>query len=638
MSATTPTGCPGVSNTTTPSSAASAAAVEPTTATASHSPMQAACAALKRYDYANDIVRGEDIAAGATGVVCKAILCGTQPVAIKLLKCVPGEELPNDFWIEAEALSKLRSPDIVKIFGYCITPPCLIIELMDCSLWDIIHVKKQLIPDDKQFKVAYSIALALGAMHKASITHRDLKSKNVLVSVDFSIVKLCDLGLSRVMSEQSIAATLCGTWQWMAPELRSATAAKTSYNNKVDIFSYGVVVYEVIEGKLPSAETLLFHRARGFWRDLISQCTQKNPSDRPSINQIIDELFVEHASKPTFMAELAARDTPAIRSILRAIPKYTKHPDVITNACSALTKICSESDDKRIQARKQGAIPIVISLLTSHSTSPSVCGAACALLQQLSKNSENEVLIVQQGGVPPIVSVLRTHAACAIVCEAACAAIRNLTYNNPENKSIVVGAGVVPLIVAALIAHTNSPSLCEAACRALCHLTSNSSENRVIVSKAGAIPAVTFVLKTHLKQPTVCSAALWALCNLTFNNSVNVALVVDVGAIPAIVSTLTTHILTVRVCVAACGALRNLACNDDNEDLIVEAGGIEAIINALKHHSTSSELCKSACGALQTLWSHVSKVREMFEASRISLDKLALDTNSRTNFQVFMRL
>ncbi|PAA77561.1 hypothetical protein BOX15_Mlig024703g2 [Macrostomum lignano] len=209
---------------------------------------------------------------------------------------------------EANVLQALRSPFLVAFRGICLEPLCFLTEL--APLGSLAEVREEArkqrpgtaLPLGRQlsYKMAYEVITAVAYMHSLSVLYRDLKSDNVLVfSKDPAArlhVKLGDYGTSLNTGLQGTTGRQ-GTPGYMAPEvLRDCT-----YDEKVDVYSFGMVLYELICGerpfsKLPSSENLTKVVLDGghpeftvqeaeqaaFMGQLAQQCWRLSPGARPT--------------------------------------------------------------------------------------------------------------------------------------------------------------------------------------------------------------------------------------------------------------------------------------------------------------------------------------------------------------------
>ena len=141
--------------------------------------------------------------------------------------------------------------------------------------------------------IALGIVRGVAALHAQKVVHRDLKSKNVLLSASL-VAKVADVGIAAIHSQgylSSGAGHMVGTLAWSAPEL----LLNYRCSDKVDIYSLGIVLWEIATGLVPT---------RGFTEPpepsercppelaaLIKQCTQVKPSDRPTARQVFNTLL-----------------------------------------------------------------------------------------------------------------------------------------------------------------------------------------------------------------------------------------------------------------------------------------------------------------------------------------------------------
>ncbi|KAG6787174.1 hypothetical protein POTOM_008808 [Populus tomentosa] len=180
------------------------------------------------------------------GEVFRGVWNGTD-VAIKVfLEQDLTAENMEDFCNEISILSRLRHPNVILFLGACTRPPRLsmVTEYMEMgSLYYLIHLsgQKKKLSWRRKLKMLCDICRGLMCMHRMKIVHRDLKSANCLVNKHMT-VKICDFGLSRVMTDTPIRdSSSAGTPEWMAPEL----IRNEPFTEKCDIFSLGVIMWEL---------------------------------------------------------------------------------------------------------------------------------------------------------------------------------------------------------------------------------------------------------------------------------------------------------------------------------------------------------------------------------------------------------
>ena len=125
-------------------------------------------------------------------------------VGVKILTAEKwNQEIGRQFVQEAEIMSRLRSNFVILFMGICINSGSymLVTELLDTSLYDLLHVQKKKLKFITKFKYIKCIACGMQLLHQEKILHRDLKSSNILTVQKHKAVKVCDFGLSTVQNK-----------------------------------------------------------------------------------------------------------------------------------------------------------------------------------------------------------------------------------------------------------------------------------------------------------------------------------------------------------------------------------------------------------------------------------------------------
>jgi hypothetical protein len=260
----------------------------------------------------SEITLGRMIGEGAFGKVHEGKWRG-KSVAVKLLICQDlRSDILNEFQSEVEIMSVLRHPNICRLLGACMDPPhrALVVELLQRgSLWGVLRMNRKSIDQEMRSRFIYDTAKGMSYLHhfERPILHRDLKSPNLLVDKNFNI-KLSDFGLARVKAHVQTMTGNCGTVQWMAPEV----LGNQKYTEKADVFSFGIVIWEIVTGECPYDGMSQIQAALGvlnrnlrpniprdcppFFSRLMKACWNRQPELRPSFPHIVNAFRTYQSS------------------------------------------------------------------------------------------------------------------------------------------------------------------------------------------------------------------------------------------------------------------------------------------------------------------------------------------------------
>ncbi len=228
-----------------------------------------------------------------------------RKVAIKFLPrhISANSEEKERFIIEAKAAASFNHPNIATIYSIEDSgdDTFIVMEFIDgIELKD--KIKSRPIQKDEAIDIAIQIAEGLDAAHKKGIIHRDIKSSNIMIT-DRGMVKIMDFGLAKFNGSKSVTklGSTVGTVSYMSPEQTKGD----KIDNRTDIWSFGVVLYEMLTGKMPfrgdydqaviysilNEEPEKVSEIEPQFQHIITKALDKNPDERyQSAKEIIEDL------------------------------------------------------------------------------------------------------------------------------------------------------------------------------------------------------------------------------------------------------------------------------------------------------------------------------------------------------------
>lgn len=252
---------------------------------------------------------GEAFAQGAFGKLYRGTYKG-EDVAIKILERPENDPeraqlMEQQFQQEVKMLATLKHPNIVRFIGACRKPMvwCIVTEYAKGGSVRQFLMKRQSrsVPLKLAVKQALDVARGMAYVHGLGLIHRDLKSDNLLIFSDKSI-KIADFGVARIEVQTEGMTPETGTYRWMAPEM----IQHRPYTQKVDVYSFGIVLWELITGMLPFQNMTAVQAAFAVVNkgvrpivpndclpvlgEIMTRCWDANPDVRPPFIEVVRML------------------------------------------------------------------------------------------------------------------------------------------------------------------------------------------------------------------------------------------------------------------------------------------------------------------------------------------------------------
>ncbi|CAL4938680.1 unnamed protein product [Urochloa decumbens] len=262
------------------------------------------------------------IGAGGFGTVYKLAMDDGNVFALKRI-VKTNEGLDRFFDRELEILGSVKHRYLVNLRGYCNSPSSKLLiydYLQGGSLDEVLHEKSEQLDWDARINIILGAAKGLSYLHhdcSPRIIHRDIKSSNILLDGNFD-ARVSDFGLAKLLEDEEshITTIVAGTFGYLAPEYMQSGRA----TEKTDVYSFGVLVLEILSGKRPTDASFIekglnivgwlnFLASENREREIVDpncegvqietldallslakQCVSSLPEERPTMHRVVQML------------------------------------------------------------------------------------------------------------------------------------------------------------------------------------------------------------------------------------------------------------------------------------------------------------------------------------------------------------
>ena len=281
-------------------------------------------------------------------------------VAVKVLKeeFTTDEEFIRRFNIEAQSAAGLSHPNIVSIYdvGHEGSIYYIVMELIQGKTLKEIIAEDGALPWKWSVNIAIQIASALEAAHKNNIVHRDIKPHNIIITED-GVAKVTDFGIAKAVSNSTITAfgTTIGSVHYFSPE-----HARGGYTDaKSDLYSLGIVMYEMVTGRVPFDADTPVSIALKHMQEKPVDPMKLNPNVPVAVNQIIMKAMQKEPSMRYQSATEMLKDLSL--ALKNPDGRFVLEPSMDTQATQrigTITEDMAKEDkaDNKKDKKKQGKI------------------------------------------------------------------------------------------------------------------------------------------------------------------------------------------------------------------------------------------------------------------------------------------
>lgn len=258
---------------------------------------------------------------GGFGYVYKGVLPNGKEVAVKQLKTGSGQG-EREFQAEVEIISRIHHRHLVSLVGYCITGQqrILVYDFVPNGTLEFhLHGKGRPTMDwPSRLKIALGSAKGLAYLHEdchPRIIHRDIKAANILLDYNFEAM-VADFGLAKLNSDTDthVSTRVMGTFGYLAPEY----ASSGKLTDKSDVFSFGIMLLELLTGRRPIATNVMDESLVDWARSLMAQALEDG-----NYSELVDQRL-DNSYDPNEMSSMVASAAASIRHSARKRPKMSQ--------------------------------------------------------------------------------------------------------------------------------------------------------------------------------------------------------------------------------------------------------------------------------------------------------------------------
>uniref|UniRef100_A0A453BCW3 Cysteine-rich receptor-like protein kinase 10 n=1 Tax=Aegilops tauschii subsp. strangulata TaxID=200361 RepID=A0A453BCW3_AEGTS len=323
----------------------------------------------------DDFDNSKMLGKGGFGMVYKGVLPDGEEIAVKRLGQTSRQGI-GELKSELVLVAKLHHKNLVRLVGVCLEEQekILVYEYMPNRSLDMIlfdSEKNKELDWGKRFKIINGIARGLQYLHEDSqlkIVHRDLKASNILLDVDYN-PKISDFGLAKIFGgdqSEDVTRRIAGTYGYMAPEY----AMRGQYSSKSDVFSFGVLVLEIVTGRRNSGsynteqDVDLLNLVWEHWtRGNVVELMDPSLSNHPPVDQVLKCIHVgllcvqrKPASRPTMSSVNIMFSSHTVRLPSLSRPAFCIQEVSVSGTSTAYSEAYPLTENSTVMSSNQVSI------------------------------------------------------------------------------------------------------------------------------------------------------------------------------------------------------------------------------------------------------------------------------------------